>query len=517
MDATAKELVVFWRKLGRLLESGVPILHAMDVIRQETANSELQRAIDGIHASIKEGGSFHEGLSKTPNLFPLSVRTIIKAADAAGRMDKAIFEIAEGIEEGSLLPEGAEPLLVANAVAPKTEEADAAGGGATTGGDDSEIPVIKLASSILHDAWKARASDIHLESSNGDLRVRVRIDGVLRDMPVVEGRLAGAVISRLKIMANMKVAEQGLPQDGRIQLNIQGQSVDLRVCVIPCMDGENMVLRILPAPAQLPKLEAHGFTAPKLALLRSWLAKSYGLILVVGPTGCGKTTTLYSMVEELNRPEVKILTAEDPVGYHIQGVSQMQIRPSLGLTCAAALRAILRQDPDVIMATEIRDLDSANILIHAVLTGHLVMSTLHTPDTSEALQRLTDIGVEPFLIDSTLIGIISQRLVRMVCPKCKEEYQPESRVCGSIKLPPGARFFRGKGCEHCSQTGYRGRTVIHELLEMDDSLRKAVKEEAGPARFRELACRAGMVSLRDDGIAKAREGITTLEEVLRTC
>ena len=496
MDASTKELVVFWRKCGRLLDSGVPLLHTLEVIEKETSQQELRDALSLLCSSITGGSTFEEGLAKSPTLFPLSVRTIMKVAETTGRVEKACFEIANGVEDGSLLAQATGSLPEAQTAQPKPNQSET-----TSGVTAEDIPVIKLASTIILEAHKARASNIHLENTGSGLRVRIRVDGVLRDMQTVPEAVAEAVITRFKIMAGLNVPEKRLPQDGRVQLNIQGQHVDLRVSCIPCLDGENVVLRILSAPSQLPTLEVQAFTPPQLSMLRAWLAKPHGLILVTGPAGSGKTTTLYSMVQELNQPEVKVVMAEDPVELRMPGVSQVQVRQALGLTFAAALRSFMRQDPDVIATTEIRDLETAHILVQAALTGHLALSTLHTEDTSEALQRIIDIGVEPFLVNSTVIGVIAQRLVRQVCAKCKEAYQPESWALESVTLPAGTRLFRGKGCEHCSQTGYRGRIAIHELLEMNDGLRKAVKEEAGPTRFKELAVQSGMVPLRDDGIA----------------
>jgi type II secretory ATPase GspE/PulE/Tfp pilus assembly ATPase PilB-like protein len=515
MEPVTKELVVFWRKFGRLLGSGTPLFRSLDVTRQETDHTELQQAISDLHATIKAGGTIEDGLAKSPSLFPLSVRTIIKAGETAGRVDKACLDIADGIEEGSLLAGAAGSATEPQTPASKNGKPTEGSGVVAEKEGESDMPIIKMATIIIHEAYKARASDIHLECTTGNLRVRYRIDGVLRDVEPVLRPISQALISRFKIMAGMNVTEKRVPQDGRGRIKIEDKELDLRVSSIPSLDGENLVIRILAAPAELPKLDAQGFTASQLTMLRAWLAKPNGLILVTGPTGSGKTTTLYSMIQAINRPELKILTAEDPVEVRIPGVSQLQIRQALGLTFASALRAFMRQDPDVMVATEIRDPDTAHLMVQAALTGHLVLSALHTQDTSQALQRLIDIGVESSRLNGAVIGVLAQRLIRCVCPTCKEEYQPEPWARESLTLPVGARFFRGKGCERCSQSGYRGRLAIHEMLEMNDALRKAVKDAAGPVRFRELALQAGMVALCDDGVAKAVAGITTLEEVLR--
>lgn len=513
MDTGTKELTIFWRKCGRLLDSGVPLLRTLEVIEKETGQQELREALGLLRATIVNGGTFEQGLAKSPALFPLSVQTVMKVAETTGRVDKVCMEIANGVEDGSLMGATAEPSPGRGAAVPAPGMPEMVVGGVA----EAEIPVIKLASQIIVDARKARASDIHLENGDDGLKVRIRVDGVLRELQTIPRQLSEAVISRFKIMAGMNVTEKRLPQDGRIRLRIEGQEVDLRVSCIPCLEGENVVVRILVAPGQIPTLEENAFTPTQLAMVRSWLARSHGLILVTGPTGCGKTTTLYGMIQELNRPEIKILMAEDPVEYRLPGVSQLQIRQSLGLTFAAALRSFLRQDPDVIATTEIRDIETAQILTHAAVTGHLALSSLHTDNTTEALQRMIDVGVDAFLLSSEIIGVISQRLVRRVCPQCRGEYQPGPSATASLTLPAGARFYRGRGCEHCSMTGYRGRTVLHEMLEMNDALRKAIKEQSGPTRFRELAIQNGMTPLLDDGLAKASAGETTVEEVLGAC
>lgn len=378
--------------------------------------------------------------------------------------------------------------------------------------------VVQLVGKIIAQAIQNRASDIHLERVRDNLRVRLRIDGVLREAATaIPQEHQQAVIERIKIMANMNLKETRLPQDGRIQVKVAGQEFDLRISVNPYVFGESAVIRILNRHTREFGLDRLCESETVKSKIRSWIKRPSGLIIATGPTGSGKTTLLYSMIKELNSPGVKITTIEDPVEYLIDGVNQQQVNQAIGLTFGAALRSQLRQAPNIMMIGEIRDLETAQIMIQAVLTGHLVLTTLHPHDAPTAIKRLLDMGVEPFLLNSTLTGIIATRLVRASCNHCKEEYKPEGWVLDLLGANRPAKFFRGKGCEQCGQTGYQGRIALHELLELDDTLRKLINRDPGMDELRQQALASGMVSLRADGLAKVNQGLTTVEEALRFC
>ena len=381
-------------------------------------------------------------------------------------------------------------------------------------------PAIKLVNNVLFQAVQSRASDIHIEPYETETRIRYRVDGVLHDVLTVENSQVRALQSRLKIMANLNIAEQRLPQDGQSRIKIGPNLVDIRVSVIPTLGGERIVLRILDKGRGQLALEDIGFSPDAQSLLRSLVQRPHGIVLLTGPTGSGKTTTLYSALNELNSQERNILTVEDPVEYQLPGIGQMQVKPKIGLTFASCLRHILRQDPDVIMVGEIRDLETAQIAIQASLTGHLVFSTLHTNDSASAITRLVDMGIEPYLISSSVIAVIAQRLLRVICVHCKEVdnacHSVSDLTQRSLKSPlPGAQLFRGHGCENCLSTGYFGRTAISEQLVIDDPIRDLINKRCGSHRIHEQAVQNGLVTLREDGLHKALSGSTTLEEVLR--
>jgi general secretion pathway protein E len=383
----------------------------------------------------------------------------------------------------------------------------------------SEAPVIRLVNLLITRAIEMRASDIHLEPFEGDFKVRYRIDGVLHDMEAPPRRLQAAVISRLKIMAKLNIAERRLPQDGRIKLRVLGKEIDFRVSTLPTMFGESVVLRILDRESVVLDLEKLGFPSYDLIKFRDLINRPYGIILVTGPTGSGKTTTLYAALNEINSPEKKIITVEDPIEYQLGGVNQVQVKAGIGLSFSNILRSILRQDPDVIMIGEIRDAETAEIAIHSALTGHLVFSTLHTNDAAGAVTRLLEMGMENYLISSSLLGIMAQRLVRVICPDCKEIYTPEMGVMeemgvsqSEVKENP---IFKGAGCEKCSHTGFRGRKGIYELLLMNDNIRELILEKAPSNVIKEKGRSQGMQTLREAGWHKVKEGISTISEVLR--
>jgi type IV pilus assembly protein PilB len=382
-----------------------------------------------------------------------------------------------------------------------------------------EAPVVKLVNMVLADAIGKGASDIHWEPYEKVFRIRFRIDGVLHEMLAPPKRLEPAMISRLKIMANLDIAERRLPQDGRIKLRYANREIDFRVSTLPTIFGEKAVLRILDKDALKLDLTALGFDAWSLERFTAAIRQPYGMILITGPTGSGKTTTLYSAIHTINSPDVNIMTAEDPVEYNLKGVNQVQINEGVGRTFASALRSFLRQDPDVILVGETRDLETAQISIRAALTGHLVFSTLHTNDCPSTVARLVDMGIPPFLVASSLLLIVAQRLGRKICKECREPYEADEETLVPYgHVPSGVghtTFYKGKGCQTCSFTGMKGRVAIYELMPVTEELKEMILKNAPTAELRATAQAQGMKTLRQAGLAKVIEGTTTVEEVLR--
>jgi len=381
----------------------------------------------------------------------------------------------------------------------------------------SEAPIIKLVNLFITRAVESRASDVHIEPFEDELKVRYRIDGVLHDIESVPKKLQPAIVSRIKIIAKLNIAERRLPQDGRIRLKVGEKEIDIRVSTIPVLYGESVVMRLLDREGIVIDLELLGFPSDMLSAFNKLIKKPNGIILVTGPTGSGKTTTLYGALDKINFPDKKIITVEDPVEYQLKGVNQIQVKPQIGLNFANTLRHIVRQDPDIIMIGEVRDLETAEIAIQSALTGHLVFSTLHTNDAPSAITRLLDMGVENFLLSSTIRGILAQRLVRVICSACKEidtslASKEELTILGTGSDVP---LYRGRMCEKCAFTGYYGRMGIFELLVVDDDLRRLILTNADSNKIREMATRHGMKTLLEDGIEKVKAGITTLSEVLR--
>jgi len=385
--------------------------------------------------------------------------------------------------------------------------------------ETSDAPIIKLVNLLVSGAIKDRASDIHVEPYSGNVKIRYRIDGILYDILSLPRRIQSPLTSRLKIMAKLNIAEKRLPQDGRIELKIADRLVDVRVSVLPTAFGERVVLRLLDKSGNILMLSDLGMHDDRIRLLNRLIKSPYGIILVTGPTGSGKTTTLYAALSTINRPEINIITIEDPIEYQMDGVGQIQVNPKIDLTFAAGLRSIVRQDPDVILIGEIRDRETAEIAIQSSLTGHLVFSTLHTNDAASAVTRLIDMGVEPFLVTSSVVAIIAQRLVRVLCPHCKEIYTPDEETLANLGLDQSVladnTFYRKKGCNLCMQTGYRGRSAIFEILIVDDNMKRLVLKTSDANQIGELAIKQGMITLQQDGIQKVMAGITTTEEVLR--
>jgi general secretion pathway protein E len=383
----------------------------------------------------------------------------------------------------------------------------------------NEAPIIKLINLVITGAVKERASDIHLEPFEREVRVRYRIDGVLYEKFSVPKSQQAAVVSRVKIMANLNIAEHRLPQDGRIKIRLSGKEIDIRVSIIPIAHGERVVMRILEKGNFLFSLEDLGMDLRDHSLMDRLITSSHGIILVTGPTGSGKSTTLYAALQRVNSPDKNIITVEDPIEYLISGIGQIQVRPKIGLTFAAGLRSILRQDPDVILVGEIRDHETAEMAVQASLTGHLVFATLHTNDSAGAVTRLTNMGIEPFLVTSSTIAIQAQRLVRRTCSQCKESYTPDRDPLQELGIrlddPRAKTLWRGRGCDKCSQRGYYGRTGIFELLVMSQKIQEMVLQGADSNAIKREAHKEGMRTLREDGAEKMLRGLTTLEEILR--
>lgn len=418
-------------------------------------------------------------------------------------VDKSVKEAMEQTEDLSPLSLGTEEELATEEL---QEIAD-------------QAPIVRLVNLIITQAVRERATDIHLEPRKTDVAVRYRVDGLLHNSRLLPRHLHPAITSRLKILSQMNIAERRIPQDGRIPLNVDGREIDLRVSTLPTIFGEKVVMRILDKSSTLFSLSQLGFTPDVQTIFERVISQPYGMILITGPTGSGKTTTLYAILRQLNSAEKNLITVEDPVEYQLTGVNQVQIHPKAGLSFANALRSILRQDPDIVMVGEIRDSETAEIAINAALTGHLVLSTLHTNDAPSAITRLMDMGIEPFLISSSLIGVSAQRLVRKICPHCKIEYSPlldPLRALGlDIPLEVEIKFYRGQGCEQCQGKGYLGRTALQEVMVVDDPIKDLILSRASSMQLKQQAQSKGMKTLLEDGWHKVLEGITTIEEVLR--
>jgi general secretion pathway protein E len=444
-------------------------------------------------------------------LFGKAIRTVVAPAPAIAeainraydRASTSTVELVSGLDEERLD-------LLANELEEPEDLLDAS----------DEAPIIRLVNQLIFQAVKDRASDIHIEPFERALVVRFRIDGILYDVVKPPKRFQAIIVSRVKIMAELNIAEKRLPQDGRIRTRIAGRDVDIRVSVIPTAFGERIVMRLLDRSSTLLPLDQLGLAGQNLKVVQRLIHQSHGIVLVTGPTGSGKTTTLYAALQKINSNEKNIITIEDPVEYQLQGIGQMQVNPKIDLTFANGLRSILRQDPDVIMVGEIRDLETAEIAIHAALTGHLVFSTLHTNDSFGAITRLVDMGIEPFLVSSSVIAVMAQRLIRRVCSACAERFDPSVEQLREIGLDPAraaaATLYRaGPGCAECKQTGYRGRIGIHELLVIDDEIRALIMKNADAATIQRSATARGVPTLREDGARKVLEGLTTIEEVIR--
>jgi len=498
----------FWRAFASMIASGVPILQALDNVRLEIAGEELARAAADIHQAVLKGRSIRDAMEENPDVFLPAVRSAVSYGEETGTLDKEAFRIADALASGdfSKLPGELEEVSQAP-------------------------PVRRLVNTTIFLAVRKRASDIHFDpEADGTCRVRLRIDGVLHDLefppdmsdprPVKQQE----VVNRIKIMGRMDIAERRQPQDGRIMIKHDGpekvSDLDLRVSIVPVLHGERVCMRILSKEAVSLDLAQIGLLEDDLARARSLLHRSHGIILCAGPTGSGKTTLFYAMIGELDRDHCCVMSVEDPVEYEIEGVAQIQVRPQVGLTFARALRSILRQDPDVILCGETRDTETANVIAQCALTGHLVLTSLHADTAPGALKRLVDIGVPPFVVNASMAGVISQRLVRVLCAECKEPIEVPAHslppeAAEFLEAHPEATFYGPKGCDACLHTGYRGRTSIHEILMPDDGVRKALSDTGDEAAVHRAALAAGMRPLLIAGLEKAARGVTSVQEVLR--
>ncbi|MCC6766078.1 MAG: type II secretion system ATPase GspE [Deltaproteobacteria bacterium] len=470
----------------------------------------LKRESDGVVVAVGDPRALGP-LDDLRVLYGAAIRPVVVPADALTDALNRAYDLASGSAAdlmGNLEEERLD--LIATELEEPRDLLEAS----------DEAPIIRLVNSLLFQAVKDRASDIHIEPFERALTVRFRIDGILYDVISPPKRFQPVIISRVKVMAGLDIAEKRLPQDGRIRTKVAGKDIDVRVSVIPTAYGERVVLRLLDRAATLLGLEELGLTGRNLALVERLIRQSHGIVLVTGPTGSGKTTTLYAALSTINSTERNIITIEDPIEYQLQGVGQMQVNPKIDLTFANGLRSILRQDPDVIMVGEIRDGETAEIAIQAALTGHLVFSTLHTNDSASAVTRLVEMGTEPFLVSSSVLAVMAQRLLRRVCDQCRRVLRPSAELLAEVGITSEQASGRtlyagGAGCEACKQTGYRGRTGIHELLVVDDEIRGLIMKNADASAIRRTAVAAGMVTLREDGASKILAGETTIEEVLR--
>ena len=491
-------------------------LEAIDLDRV-TPDAEAIAMIDGTAAHTfgvlplrMEGGTLVVALSDPLNtalLEDLSFSTGVPVRGAVGNAERISALVKEHYGEEASLKD---------AIAEAARAVDR-GGDAESAAQSR--PVARLLTSILHRAVKDRASDVHFEVYEGEFRIRYRVDGSLYEIEAPPPHLALPLVARIKVMSDLDITETRLPQDGRIELSIEGRPVDLRVATLPAQSGEGCVMRVLDRSAVSLDLEVLGLLDEDHAKLSALTQLPHGIVLVTGPTGSGKTTTLYAMLSEVNTPDVKIITVEDPVEYDLRGIVQIPLNEEIGVTYAAILRTILRQDPDKILVGEIRDRDTASTAVEASLTGHTVFATIHTNDAPSTITRLVDMGVEPFLITATLAAVVAQRLVRKVCAECKTGYEPEEEILMELGADAqrlrGMTFYFGKGCERCFHTGYRGRTAIFEIMQINSAIRQAVLAGASIGEVREAAIAGGMQSLRQSGLRAVTSGVTTVEEILR--
>jgi general secretion pathway protein E/type IV pilus assembly protein PilB len=511
LQATANDCgMEFYPTIEHVDEDAIRAVSKSHALRYKVL--PIQKMGTSIQVAISDPLDF-ETLDALRYLLKTDLEPVVAPADVIesaitryyGTADQSLEELISGYEDVDVQVKGT------GAAQDEAAEDDSVGEG--------DAPIIKMVHGIILDAHRLRASDIHIEPLEKRLRLRYRIDGVLQEMRDPPKRLQSSIISRLKIMSNMSIAEKRLPQDGRIALNMQdGTRIDLRVSTVPTVHGESIVMRILDKKALMLGLPELGFFADDQAIIERVLGFADGIFLVTGPTGSGKSTTLYACLNTINKPDRKLITVEDPVEYQLAGVNQVQVNPDVGMTFAAALRSMLRQAPNIIMVGEIRDVETATIAINASLTGHLVFSTLHTNDAPSAVTRLTDMGVKPFLVSSSIRAVMAQRLIRKICPNCVQPYEPSEAELRALNLDASqiaqARFQHGHGCDNCRGSGYKGRSGIFEIFVTDDEIRGLINEGASISAIRQRARDIGMRTLREDGIRKVVAGLTTPEEVI---
>lgn len=468
----------------------------------------------GYFVFMKEGNTYHIAISDPTNIdaidylravFGLNAKFYVTPRSAIIQTIEKYFELENVVKKAE--EEFDEVEVV------REEETDLS----TLRQLGEDAPVVRLVNSIISQAIVEGASDIHFEPMEDGFRVRYRVDGILQERQRLPKRIQPGIIARLKIISNMDIAERRIPQDGRISLRFERRPIDFRVSSLPSIYGEKIVLRVLDKTSSIKPLEQLGFSESNLKKFEQIITQPYGMILISGPTGSGKTTTLYSILNRLNSPTKNIITVEDPVEYQLKGINQVQVNEKAGLTFASALRSILRQDPNIILIGEIRDRETAQIAIEAALTGHLVLSTIHTNDSASIPTRLIDMGIEPFLVASSLIGATAQRLVRKICPKCKEQYEPSKEVLTHLgfEIDESISFYKGAGCDFCNHTGYKGRVAISEILPITPEIQRLILRSASSKEILNEAKKMGMKTLLDDAMSKSAEGLTTLEEVIR--
>ena len=493
--------------LGRIK----PDPQAIEALPQETCleHCVLPIARNGDNLTVVISDPFDVLLLDDLNLLSrCRVRPVLSYPGAIKRAQEQVFNRDQQAVDALLEGVTADDLAVKEAGEVESLET------ATSAGNE-DVPAVKLVNLIILRALRDKASDIHIEPMDACVRVRYRIDGCLVETLNPPKAMLPALLSRLKILANLDIAIRFEPQDGKFQIRYENRNIDFRLSTLPVVGGEKAVMRILDGASTAAKLDQLGFEPKCLSDFLTAVNSPHGMVLVTGPTGSGKSTTLYAAMGEVASIDVNVVTVEDPVEYRMNGINQVPVAPKRGLTFAGALRSILRQDPDVILVGEIRDQETAEIAVQSALTGHMVLSTLHTVGASESISRLTEMGVEPFLLADTLRGIVAQRLLRKICAKCKHEVQPDERVLARLRLDDAKnRFFKGTGCEECHQTGYKGRIGIYEVLTISDGLRQLIRTGAPSSELRQAAHAEGVISLREDGLAKARAGLTSLEEVL---